>query len=474
MPIGDPMGYVDEEMPLAYRLLEDLPGISASAGFAVMRGSNTMMYGGFMDDGSSLLRSRRAKRYAIMNGGKISTPGAGGFYGGVRGGGALGRRANRASAASKTPFLRSARLNNITLNPMALTRYHSASIFSGASGVYSPFAASSFLGNTKFGKGLVEKSGITLNQGEQAFSPGLLSAVTAGVKTDRLERRALKGSSRAAAKLSRISTSTLNMASANPNLMARSAVQAAKQSPRFAGQYMIPASQRLQMARQAGFSGSVYDNFMKSAVGQGGAGTVGVRGNIMASSLPGAMTGYYAGYARGALGFAGVSGLTGRALQGAETAQNQFIKAFTKAGLGDDALARTALESGNLIKTLKATDGGVLKGLSGIASQGGGKVLAARGAALAIPGLNVLATASLVYDLGKMAGEVVKSGINLARDANRSLQGSIAKPAFGMGYKDTEAAATSRARGVMAIQNSRLNARSMLGTEGAMMAAHYG
>jgi hypothetical protein len=26
----------------------------------------------------------------------------------------------------------------------------------------------------------------------------------------------------------------------------------------------------------------------------------------------------------------------------------------------------------------------------------------------------------------------------------------------------------------MAIQNSRLNARSMLGTEGAMMAAHYG
>jgi len=73
-----------------------------------------------------------------------------------------------------------------------------------------------------------------------------------------------------------------------------------------------------------------------------------------------------------------------------------------------------------------------------------------------------------------MAGEVIKSGINFARDANKSLQGSINKPMFGMGYKDTEAAATSRARGVMAIQNSRLNARSMLGSEAAMMAAHYG
>jgi hypothetical protein len=45
---------------------------------------------------------------------------------------------------------------------------------------------------------------------------------------------------------------------------------------------------------------------------------------------------------------------------------------------------------------------------------------------------------------------------------------------FGMGYNDTEAAATSRARGVMAIQNSRLNARSMLGSEAGMMAAHFG
>jgi hypothetical protein len=101
-------------------------------------------------------------------------------------------------------------------------------------------------------------------------------------------------------------------------------------------------------------------------------------------------------------------------------------------------------------------------------------MLAMRGAAMLLPGVQLVAAASFIYDIGQMAGEVVKSGINLAKDANKSLQGSIAKPTFGMGYKDTEAAATSRARGVQAIQNSRLNARSALGTEGAMMAAHYG
>jgi hypothetical protein len=101
-------------------------------------------------------------------------------------------------------------------------------------------------------------------------------------------------------------------------------------------------------------------------------------------------------------------------------------------------------------------------------------VLGARAGMMAIPGLNLLATASLVYDLGKMGGEVVKSGINLAKDAVKSMKGSIDKPMFGMGYKDNEVAATSRARGVAAIQNSRLNARSALGSEGAMMASHFG
>ena len=478
---------LEQQTPLAFRMMEHIPGIGASIGFGMMRGSNTMMYGGFMDDGASLLAKRRAKRYALMQGGSMSTPGAGGFYGGVRGGGILGRRARSAAAAEKAPFLRSARLNNITARPRALSRFHSMSIFSGAEGVYTPFAASSFLGNTKFGKSLVDRAGIKLKEGEKAFGPGMFSGITAGVKVDALERRALKGSSSAAAKLAKVDNSIGNLVRMNkPTGLLYSGGEFGRIIPKSVGaktgsRMILPAGQTLAMT-PSNFNAVALGTFDAAAPMATGAGNVGVRGNMMASSLTGAFTSYGAGYARGSLGFGGVGGLTGRALEGAGAAESAFGKAFAKAfGTEGLEIAGTKVIGAEAAKTfLRTTGGGSLfkqlgtKGTMAIARSGGAGMLATRAAALAIPGLNLLATASLVYDLGKMGGELIKSGINFARDANRSLQGSIAKPAFGMGYKDTEAAATSRARGVMAIQNSRLNARSMLGTEGAMMAAHYG
>lgn len=99
---------------------------------------------------------------------------------------------------------------------------------------------------------------------------------------------------------------------------------------------------------------------------------------------------------------------------------------------------------------------------------------ALKGAGLLMPGLNVLATASLVYDVTKGIGKIAVRGQNFAKDALKSMQGSINKPLFGTGFVDNEITASSRARGVMAIQNSRLNARSLLGSEAAMMAAHFG
>lgn len=85
-----------------------------------------------------------------------------------------------------------------------------------------------------------------------------------------------------------------------------------------------------------------------------------------------------------------------------------------------------------------------------------------------------LGTAAMVYDIGKGVGKMMMGGVNFGKDALKSMQGSLNKPLFGAGFKDNEVAATSRSRGVMAIQNSRLNARSSLGSEGAMMAAHFG
>lgn len=106
---------------------------------------------------------------------------------------------------------------------------------------------------------------------------------------------------------------------------------------------------------------------------------------------------------------------------------------------------------------LKVASSGVIKGAGGL-----------------MPGLNVLSTGQLMYDLAKGAGKIAVKGVNFAKDAMKSMQGTINKPMFGSGFKDNEVAATSRSRGVMAIQNSRLNARSLLGAEASMLAAHFG
>lgn len=462
------------DTPLGFRMMEHLPGLSTSIAFGSMRGSNTMMYGGFMDDlgdPQKVLSARRQKRLAkraskhrIMVGGHMSDAMDSHFMG------SSSRRAS-ARAAGKTPFLRSSRVNNITANPRAFFRAHSQTIFAGeGAGAYSMFGGYKLL-NSKGGQRLAGKilGNKPLVEGEKAFGPGLLSAISARVKTDALERRALQGSSRAAAKLAKIDTATSSLLRINsPAGLTVSGGQFGR---------IIPKSMGMGIVAPAG------QTVAQTAVGLGGynaatgAGALGVRGNLQASALTGAATGALAGYSSGALGygkFTGYAGLTGRALEGARLAEKQFVTAFGKAGLGTRSMAYEALQPGNLLKTLRATEGGILRGISGIAAKGGAKALAMRGAALAIPGLQVVAAASLAYDLAKMGGELVKSGINFTRDANKSLQGSIAKPTFGMGYRDTEAAATSRARGVQAIQNSRLNARSMLGTEGAMMAAHYG
>lgn len=95
-------------------------------------------------------------------------------------------------------------------------------------------------------------------------------------------------------------------------------------------------------------------------------------------------------------------------------------------------------------------------------------------AGMAIPGLNVVLTAMMVHDLTEMGIAGLKGTAEFGKDAMKSFQGAMYKPVMGMGYRDTEVAATSRQRGTMAIQSSRLNARSVLGNEASGMAAHFG
>lgn len=80
----------------------------------------------------------------------------------------------------------------------------------------------------------------------------------------------------------------------------------------------------------------------------------------------------------------------------------------------------------------------------------------------------------LAHDVAKLGGITAGHMFNGIIAAGKSIQGSITKPVFGVGFKDNQIAATSRARGVMAIQNSRLSARSVLGSEAAAVMSVLG
>lgn len=124
------------------------------------------------------------------------------------------------------------------------------------------------------------------------------------------------------------------------------------------------------------------------------------------------------------------------------------------------------------------------KGVSRAAVGFAGRWAARWGASMAVGGpanpvVAIGMTAWMAYDLAKLgtglaSDLIIKPAVNTARDASVSLQGQIKKPVMGMGFVDNSVAATSRSRGVAAIQNSRLNARSMLGNEASMMHSHFG
>jgi hypothetical protein len=477
MPIdpmtGMPKPYTQDEMletPLYARTLENLPGITAGIGFQAGRGARTIMAGGgFMDDASRFGVDKKAQRYGAFRRGAMSldpndlSSGQQFLSFGRKG----KRGARLAGEAGRQPIYYGARVNTLTARPRALRRMSSLSAFAEdqrtytyAQGIRGPLSKARF---GPLGK-LAEASGTMKD--EALLGPGLFAGVTAGRKMDLLERRAYDGNARALSKLEGSTTGIQRMAGMNTKLTAGTPIVNLNPLEAFPESYAVPDA----------FGPSSLDRSMGSAVAGKGVGEIGTRGNLLASSMAGKGTRYMAGYFRGAQGFADVAGLHGQAYTGAQKAIANMASALGtegivgKAGekLAGETAAKQILKEG-AFKTLGAK--GTMEAFS---TKAGMKVLGARGAAMAIPGLNLLATASLVYDIGKMGGEVIKSGINLARDAEKSLQGSFSKPMFGMGYRDTEAAATSRSRGVMAIQNSRLNARSALGSEASMMAAHFG
>lgn len=484
------------ETPLAFRAMEHMPHLKTSIGWQQYRASNTLMRGGINDYrrigpgklggftadnvlqapskrafyGSGASRAAKAERAA--NGSRAAQAAraaAEEAETATKAGGVLGRATAKAkgvvsgSHEGMMPWAKGARAEHWTVNPQSLTRNRTLAGFEAAENprFYSPFHFSrNMIGGqavkSKAFREAIYGEGATIESigKENVFQRGMLSMMTTGRRLDKLEA---KGSARALRKVGKAQRQIENLAKMNNPTIEGKALEFGR------------VVKRSEMAANGGKIISMnapdkaFGTFMSEAGNE-----IGVSGNLMASAGATAGSRFAQGYVRGALGHAGSGGLTAEAEKGAAKAVQHMNTALGKIGLEGPGLGERALAEGVFDK-LGTT--GVIKALG---TKEGASVLGTRAAAMAMPGLNLLATASLVYDLGKMGGEVIKSGVNLAKDAVKSMKGSIDKPMFGMGYKDNEVAATSRARGVAAIQNSRLNARSALGSEGAMMAAHFG
>lgn len=472
------------EPPLSMRMLENVPGIATGIAFNAARGSNTIMSGGGFLDDARMFKNKKATKFGAFRRGSfgldpadISSGKSLVQYGSIK------RSTTNAAGQMRDPFLRSSRINNVTARPRAFRKMSSLSVFSeGQSGLYSYAGGIRGLGKTRVGPlgRMADNLGVGAN--ESLLGPGLFSAISAGRSMDKIERRVLAGG-RGSGKLAKADRSIQRLLSMNnPGALLsgplQSPIQMARSMAGIPGATgALPASKRLADARAILAPTQGYRAGIASMVQAGSTvGKVGVRGDLLASAMPGKGTQFMGGYIRGAAGYGGAT--FGLANQGYLRSLAHTTEALGEGIIGK-AGAKYAGEQG--AKTLLAREGGGIikklgvKGAMQFAGSGpGAKVLATRGLYTASRTLPVVGQVMLAYDLARMGGEVVKSGINLARDAEKSLQGSFNKSTFGMGYRDTQAAATSRSRGVMAIQNSRLNARSALGSEAGMMSAHFG
>ena len=477
------MGAVGADIPLAFRVMENMPGISAMAMHNARRYSNTMFRGGFLDVAADASRGKiaRAKRLGGTVGGVPQAATSESFLFGSR-------RFAGGVPAGKTPLFKQSRVTNFTARPRIFNRMGSVTQLVGDAnkGFYTPFQSGSFL-ESMFGKRVRQRAiasgALPAGSDQKMFSGGVLGRMSTMSRAYSLERRetqllmkgtesANKRAAKIGAKLSGLDRNTAIMDSiANPlrtttrsyripatsgyGGLASGSTANLKMSMPLEMRQQLASAQRLRAISDT--SSGVISRGITEYMGtmldptqfKGTRAYAALEQNIKKAL-------YYAD---------GATDLAGK--KAAATAAKSKAAQFMSTGYVDDVGRFGVRSLAGLSKSALASGQRAV----------GAKLAAATGAralGLAMPGLNVIGTASLVYDLTKLGAMGIVSAGNFAKDAVKSMQGSLHKPLFGMGFQDNEVSATSRARGVMAIQNSRLNARSMLGSEASMMAAHFG
>lgn len=501
----------DADVPFFFDMMESLPGIATGALFNARRYANTLQKGGRFDVGAGATgrRLNRAQRYGSLVGSKVAPTAPNQFIGGR---GIFGAYARRQAAKGKTPQLLSARANSITARPSALNRFTSLRALTGDPSLgYTPFQSSAVL-NAVVNRSARLRTRIGLSgmdtTKEKAFSGGVLGRITALNKLNNIENIIARGPGSSRFSLARYNKASAARMSTIGNMGKVASIANPTSSPfittqmRLDRQLARSAARRSVDATIARAGGSV-SPALASAARTGSVASAGARATTaMETATAGARQRLFADPSKflasemtpgiftnkitsGYLGIINASKMTA----GQTTVANNVVRGL--AGFGADGAEAMARYTRNMSVGGKYSGGFLRQSRGGMemikmagkyASSGGSRATAAKFGAMgatrmagaALAPLNVLATGQLIYDLAKGAGKVAVKGVNFAKDAMKSMQGTINKPMFGSGFKDNEVAATSRSRGVMAIQNSRLNARSLLGAEASMLAAHFG
>ena len=487
------------------------------------RYGNTLVNGGFMDvaAGGSARQIRRAQKYGAFAGGRYSAkPTAASFMGGGRSkynvSPFLAKRAAKAAAAGKDPYLNPFRANNLNLK--ATNRLHSISALGGGDikGAYNPFNQIS-AGINKVGmfgaknEGLRKKMGLADNfnpEKDKVFTGGVLGRIDSLNKLHGIEHTIKVGEAsggasslqgRALSRFTRAQTQRATMVQniTNVQSLANPGMNAIKNGPAVNAAAKA-ARAEVRAAASMAPAGMITDDALRLSVRSAGRGAV-TAGNAAAATNAAAIAADPANAIASTMTRGALSNRISTFYNGALNAESMSArnlatlnKGFKAIHGGDRVASRGAMAA---FKT-EMSVGGKYAGNAMMRAAGGGKMIGtgfqmmragSRGAGLlamktgatrlggaALGPLSILANAQLMYDIGKGVGKIAVGGMNFAKDAIKSMQGSINKPMFGTGFKDNEVAATSRSRGVMAIQNSRLNARSLLGSEAGMMASHFG
>ncbi len=495
------------------------PGVMQAALINSRRYGNTMLRGGFHDVtgvGNARQIARAKKFGGVVNGRMYQPGGPSSFLGGASRSPHnispfLSRRAARASAAGKTARANPGRTN--IFNTRAVNRMNSVAALGGGDikGAYNPFqvfsgAVNSITGKLSKNEGFRKAMGIADDfdpKTDRAFSGGVLGRIDTLNKLSGIEKTIAVGEARGGAsalrgrELKRFTRAQAQRANIVSNIgQVQSAANPAMNTivnGRAVNAAATSARANVRAMASLAPPGMITDDALRLSVRAAGRGAV-TAGNAAAVTNAAAVAANPSAavastMTRGSLSNRITTAYLG-VLNAGDMTKGQRVIAKRVAGrLGGragvaqfmDDFGTAGKYAGNFIN--RGQGGAKMMGMAAqYARSGGSRVVAAKMGAMgavrlggaALGPLNVLSTGQLMYDIGKGIGKMAVGGINFAKDAMKSMQGTINKPMFGTGFKDNEVAATSRARGVMAIQNSRLNARSLLGSEASMMAAHFG